>query len=159
MTYHGWIVMTLSHWWFTIWFERLIVGKWDLQIQSSIDGCLVNVYKNWLVVSIPLKNISQLGWLSHQPDKLYHWLYFTTSASLSALRTQTSLKTVNFSLASIQTFEPWSVVSIHGGTPSHHPFIDGLSIRNHPFGVPLFQETSTYVVIVNLNTGSSCAVL
>ena len=33
-----------------------------------------------------------------------------------------------------------------GGTPSHHPFLDGISHEiNHPFGVPPFQETSILV--------------
>ena len=32
--------------------------------------------------------------------------------------------------------------SINGGTPSHHPFIDGFSLINHPaIGVPPFMET------------------
>ena len=33
----------------------------------------------------------------------------------------------------------------HGGTPSYHPFIDGLSILNQPaIGGPQFMETPIY---------------
>ena len=37
----------------------------------------------------------------------------------------------------------FSGISIHEGTPSHHPFIDGFSIINHPFfGVPHLWKPS-----------------
>ena len=44
-------------------------------------------------------------------------------------------------------------VSINGGTPSHHPFLDGFSLINHPFsGTPIYGNPHM-VLIIFFRTG------
>ena len=60
--------------------------QWNIDVQSHHGlNNIMDWIKNWLVVSIPLKNISQLGWLfpvyrkiknvpNHQPEKsVWDW--------------------------------------------------------------------------------------
>ena len=120
--------------------------------EGSICWTLLNIsHQIWLVVSTPLKIISQLGWLfpiygkktCAKPPTRNYWATQFWPIPGTPLSTSRFRDGKRFSvLAILSLHHPLVQGDVEIGAPLNHPFIDRFSIINHAFWgtVPPFTE-------------------